>query len=168
MTIDAFDQVFDKPQPRTYAVAPAGRAEVEIRAASIGTVPWKVTDANPTGECLKLRLSAGREYSFVFVDLPRDKKFLFRALAAAMGIQPDADGKVTLPDVAELVGRTASVEIEHFQTKRGETKATVKKWLPAEASSATAASTPRAAAARPRRTAAQRITAQMPDDEIPF
>lgn len=131
VNIDSFDEAFSKPQTRTYTLVPAGRAECEIKAASIGDVPWKVTDANPTGACLKLRLSAGREYSFVFVDLPRDKKFLFRALAAALGIQPGADGKVTLPEPHELVGRTVFVEIEHFTTKRGETKACVRKWLPA-------------------------------------
>jgi hypothetical protein len=135
MIIDAFDSMFDKPQARpadaTYAAAPEGRAEIEIKAASIGDVPWKVNEKNPTGACLKLRLAAGRQYAFVFVDLPKDKPFLFKALAAALGIQPDADGKVTLPQPAELVGRTALVEIGHYQTKRGETKATVRKWLPA-------------------------------------
>ena len=111
MTADA-----SSPQPRTYAIAPQGRAEVEIRAASIGDVPWKVSPTNPTGECLKLRLSAGRDRGFLFVDVPRDCKWMVRALGTALGIQPGADGMVTLPDAHELVGRTVAVEIKHFQT----------------------------------------------------
>lgn len=118
MTIDAFDELFDSvaPQaapPTDYSVIPEGRAEVEIVAASIGDVAWKVTDANPQGTCLKLRLSAGRGYSFVFADLPRDRPPLFKALAAALGIAPGADGKVTLPQPHELVGRSVAVEIGH-------------------------------------------------------
>lgn len=136
MTIDTFDEMFDKPQARptaaTYAVVPEGRAEVEVKAASIGDVPWKVNEKNPTGACLKLRLTAGRQYAFLFADLPKDKPFLFKSLAAALGIQPGADGKVTLPQPHDLVGRTALVEIGHFQSKRGETRACVRKWLPAE------------------------------------
>ena len=39
-----------------YVPAPAGEIEVEIVAASIGDVAWKVSDDNPRGECLRLRL----------------------------------------------------------------------------------------------------------------
>lgn len=171
MPIDAFDDIFTKPQPQAtpkqatdYAVIQPGRAEVEIVAATVGDVPWKVTDANPTGACLKLRLSAGRGYAFIFEDLPRDRTYLLKALAAALGIAPGADGKVTLPPPHELVGRTVSVEIAHYQTKRGETKATVRKWLPA---SEAAAPTP-AATSRPRPAATHRAAEQLTDDSIPF
>lgn len=135
MHIDAFDSLFEQSQPQTpapqYAVVPEGRAEVEIKAATVGNLAWKVSDANPDGTCLQLRLSAGRQSSFVFADLPRDRAPLFKALAAALGIASDADGKVTLPPPHELVGRTVTVEIGHYQTRRGETRACVRKWLPA-------------------------------------
>lgn len=174
MHIDAFDALFDQPQaspPQTravdYAVIQPGRAEVEIVAAEIGDVAWKVTDANPSGTCLKLRLSAGRGYSFVFADLPRDRTFLFKALAAALGIAPGADGKVSLPQPHELVGRTVAVEIGHFQTKRGETKAAVRKWLPAASTAPATASTSRAPAAVTRATAAS-AKQELADDGIPF
>lgn len=172
------------PQQRTYAIVPQGRAEVEIMAASIGDVPWKVTAANPTGECLKLRLSAGRETGFVFVDVPRDCKWMVRALGTALGIQPGADGMVTLPDAHELVGRTVAVEIKHFQTKRGETKAGVAKWLPATSVPQRQETTPTLADAltewerddrqerRPSRSPVRRSRNAVPhlgaDDDIPF
>lgn len=171
MPIDAFDDIFTTTQPPAtpkpagdYAVIQPGRAEVEIVAATVGDVTWKVTDANPTGACLKLRLSAGRGYSFIFADLPRDRTYLFKALAAALGIAPNADGKVKLPQPRDMVGRTVAVEIGHYHTKAGETKATVRKWLPA---SKAAAPTP-AATPRPRAAVTQRAAEQLPDDGIPF
>lgn len=170
MHIDAFESFFDGPQPQTapaadYAMVPAGRAEVEIIAASIGDVTWKATEANPTGACLKLRLSAGRQFSFVFVDLPKDRPHLFTALAAALGIAPSADGKVSLPRPEELVGRTVAVEIGHYKTKAGAMKATVKRWLPAAVAEPVAKAKPKPGATKPR--AAQRPADMTPDD-IPF
>ncbi len=175
MHIDTFDSAFDQPQPQTttatYTALPEGRAEVEIKAASIGNVSWKVTDKNPSGECLKLRLSGGRQYAFVFCDLPKDRPYLFKALAAALGIGADADGKTTLPQPHELVGRAAMVEIGHHINSRGETKATVRKWLPVDPPAAAAPQAPaprRAAASVARRTETHRIAPLMPDDDIPF
>lgn len=167
MIVDAFDQNFEQRSPRTYTIAPQGNREVEIVAADIGTVAWKTSEKNPSGECLKLRLSAGREYGFLFADLPRDRRYLFKALAAALGLEPDADGKVTLPEPHELVGRGVLVEIDHYQTRRGETKACVRKWLPATAAQPTA-KPQRPKATAPRRTPGAAITSRLPDDDIPF
>ena len=144
MTIDAFEELFNAqqatPQPsatHAYAVVPQGIADVEIVAASIGDVAWKVTDANPTGACLKLRLSAGREHSFIFADLPRDKSFVFKALAAALGSVPGANGKVSIGPVEALVGQRVRIEVGHYQTKTGEQRACVRKWLPRVAAQTT-------------------------------
>jgi len=168
MIVDAFDQNFEQRSPRTYSVVPEGRREVEIVNAEIGNVAWKTSDKNPSGECLKLRLRPGREYGFVFVDLPRDRTYLFKALAAALGLEPDADGKVSLPQPHELVGRSVIVEIGHYQSRSGETRATVKKWVPAITSQPSA--TPqRSKPSAPRRSPGAAITARLPDGgDIPF
>ena len=168
MHIDAFDELFDTAEPPAtraaeYAPIPEGRAEVEIIAASIGYVAWKASDANPRGTCLKLRLSAGRGYAFVFADLPRNRTALFRALATALGIAPDSARKVSLPKPEELVGRTVAVEIGHFKTRAGATKAGVKKWLPPAAPPRTTRAKP--ASTKPR--GADRPVDLDPDD-IPF
>ena len=178
MTIDAFDEIFDAPAAsqqttatRTYSVAPAGIAEVEIVAATIGDVPWKKSDANPTGTCLNLRLSAGREYSFIFADLPRDKKPLFRALAAALGVVPGPDGKASIGPAAGLIGRVVRVEIGHYQTKSGDTKAGVTKWLPpvaVEQVTQTSAPTSAPVAAKPEKRASTSTPQWSHDDDIPF
>ena len=167
MNLDDFDDLFetsDSPAaaPTQYEVIPEGRADVEILAASIGDVAWKATDSNPSGACLQLRLIAGRQYSFVFADIPRDRKPVFKALAAALGIAPDPSGKIKMPQPPELVGRRVAVEIGHYRTKTGDTKATVKRWLPA-APAAQAKAKP--AASRPR--ASQPVVNLAPDD-IPF
>lgn len=173
MTIDAFDTLFDStPQPAAtssdYAVLPTGPAEVEIVGASIGDVPWKTGEGNESGTCLKLRLSAGRGISFVFADLPRHQKPVFRALAAALGMQPDADGKVSIGPVEGLVGRRVRIEIAHYQSKAGQTKASVKRWLPAAAPAVEQPVAPKAAAAKP--SAPSRSTKPQWEhaDEVPF
>jgi hypothetical protein len=175
MTIDAFEELFNAqqaaPQPaaaRTYAVAPQGIADVEIVAASIGDVAWKASDANPAGTCLKLRLSAGREHSFIFADLPRDKSFVFKALAAALGIAPGADGKVSIGPVEALVGRHVRIEVGHYQTKTGEQRACVRKWLPPVAAQPATKPIP-ATATKPAATAARTSKPQWEcADDIPF
>ncbi len=173
MHVAAFETLFDEPAPQTplpkpaYAVVPEGQAEVEIMAASVGDVPWKVSDTNPTGACLKLRLSAGRGFAFVFADVPRDKPQLIAAMAAALGLVRGADGKARFPSPEELVGRRINVEIGHYQARNGETKATVRRWLPA--ASTTTASTTAAAPQPPMRPSRTRPAAQsLPDDGVPF
>jgi hypothetical protein len=185
--IDAFDIGFDAPAPapstpapqaRQYEMLAAGVHDLEIIAASVGTVAWKTSEANPTGECLRLRLSAGRGVSFVFADLPRDRQFMFKALAASLGLEPGPDGKVSIGPAEGLIGRRARVEIGHYTTRAGETRATVKRWLPVATapSTAPAASTtsrpstaPKAAPCRTQSTkAAASFRAAAAEDDIPF
>ena len=185
--IDAFDIGFDEPTPapstvappaRQYAALAEGTHDVEIVAASVGTVAWKTSTANPTGECLRLRLSGGRDVAFVFADLPRDRKFLFKALAASLGLEPGPDGKLSIGPAEGLIGRRARVEIGHHKTRAGETRANVKRWLPAAPAPSTAA--PVSTASRPSaptkaapcRTQATKAAAAFretaADDEFPF
>lgn len=175
--IDCFDVGFEAsapspPQePRKYALLPLGEHVVEIAAASVGDVAWKVSDENPRGQCLRLRLSGGREFGFVFADLPRDREWLFKALAVALGLEPGEGGRISIGKPDSLVGRSARVEISHYTTRAGETRANVKKWLPVITAAIKPTSSTRAPAAPPRTPAAKaaaawRATAE-PDD-IPF
>jgi hypothetical protein len=59
-----------------------------------------------------------------------------------------------------LVGRDVNVEVSHYTAKSGRVSATVKKYLPSP--------TKGKAAIGPRKSVAQKLTAAMPDDEIPF
>jgi hypothetical protein len=130
-----FDDVASKPpaRPPVYEVLPPGTHELEIVAASVGTVPWKNSDTNPGGQCLRLRLSAGRHASFVFADLPRDRPWLFKAFAASAGLEPGADGTVRIGPAESLIGRRVRVEVSRYTTRAGEARANVKRWLPASA-----------------------------------
>jgi hypothetical protein len=183
--IDAFDSLFDStpatptPTPaREYEVLAEGAHELEIVAASVGEVAWKASDENPKGECLRLRLSAGRGIAFVFVDIGREKKWVFKALAASLGLEPGPDGKASMCPPEQMIGRRVHVEIGHFKTRAGETRANVKRWLPATASTPSAAqSTPSDAkpvaavrSSRPPRTkpAAAAFQANAAPDDIPF
>jgi hypothetical protein len=183
--IDAFDSLFDSPPPtsqpaptREYQVLAEGTHELEIVAASVGEVTWKVSDENPQGQCLRLRLSAGRDTAFVFADIGREKKWVFKALAASLGLEPGPDGKVSIGPPEQMIGRRVHVEIGHFKTRAGETRANIKRWLPAAVSTPSAAqSTPSDAkpagavrSSRPARTkpAAAAFQANAAPDDIPF
>lgn len=107
-----------------YEVAPAGEIEVEIVAASIGEVAWKASDDNPKGECLRLRLSAGRGFAFVFADVPLDWPSMLRAVRKAVG----AVGDKLVPE--GFTGQRARVVLKHYTAKDGTTRASVAKWLP--------------------------------------
>jgi len=107
-----------------YEPAPAGEIECEIVAASIGDVAWKASRDNPRGECLRLRLSAGRDYGFIFTDVPLDWGRMLKAVGHAAGVE----GEELLPEA--LVGRQARVVLKHYVGKDGITRATVAKWLP--------------------------------------
>ena len=107
-----------------YEPAPAGEIECEIVAASIGDVAWKVSDDNPRGECLRLRLSAGRDYGFIFTDVPLDWGRMLKSVCHAAGVE----GEELLPE--SFVGRQARVVLKRYQAKDGTTRASVAKWLP--------------------------------------
>lgn len=153
------------PQTQTETVemgdrplVPPGTHTLTIRSASEGPNEYKRSDENPEGLCIKLRLSTDGNHRFVFDDIPAHLGWRAQQLAAAVGIIP-VDGKLTLrPD--ELEGQKVSVEITHYTSKAGKVSAVVKRYLPA-------AATPEKTAT-PRRTAAQKIVAALPDDDIPF
>ena len=107
----------------TYQPAPAGMIEAEIVAASIGEVKWKASDDNPKGECLRLRLSAGSEYAFIFADLPLDWGRMLENVRAAAGVSSDHTPE-------EYQGVRVRVVLKHYTAKDGTTRATVAKWLP--------------------------------------
>ena len=149
----------------TYEPAPAGEASVEIVAASIGDVAWKTSDDNPRGECLRLRLSAGRDYGFIFTDVPLDWGRMLQAVRVAAGVE----GEELLPE--SFVGRQARVALKHYAGKDGITRATVARWLPpAKPESEKPAVRVTATVLKP---AATRVSRNAPpaigaDDDLPF
>jgi hypothetical protein len=165
--IDFFEAAFDDAPtasaPREYEVLAEGEHDVEIVGASIGTVQWKVCAANPEGQCLRVRLSAGRGFAFVYVDIPRERKWVFKALAASLGLVAGSDGKVSMPPPEQLIGRRVRVEVGRYTTRAGETRANVKRWLPAQAVSKAAAKP------APQLQRAARAKPALPaNDDIPF
>jgi iron(III) transport system permease protein len=91
-----------------YEPAPAGEIECEIVAAVISDVTWKASRDNPRGECLRLRLSAGRDYGFIFTDVPLDWGRMLKAVRHAAGVE----GEELLPE--SFVGRQARVTLKHY------------------------------------------------------
>lgn len=143
-----------------YEVAPAGEVEVEIVAASIGEVAWKVSDDNPRGECLRLRLSAGRGFGFIFQDVPLDWGRMLDAVRAATGVSGDM-----VPEA--FTGQRARVVLKHYTGRDGSTRASVAKWLSRpkpEQASATPAVV-KAGSVKVSRSAPPSFGA---DDDIPF
>ena len=138
-------------------IVPAGVHEMVIKHAEEGPNQYKVTDSNPEGLCLKLRLATlSGNYKFVFDDIPKHLGWRAKQLADAIGVAA-ADGKVSLePDT--LAGATVTVEVSHYTSKSGKVSAVVKRYVPCEAKPQ-----PKA---KPRTVAAKIATAST--DDIPF
>lgn len=141
-------------------ILPAGTHELVVKHCEEGPNPYKQSDENPDGICLKLRLSdpEGR-FRFVFDDIPKHLAWRAQQLAAAVGIQAVGDRLSLTPD--ELIDQAVTVEISHYTSKAGKTSAVVKKYLTRSgAAKAARASTPRTQAAK--------VTAALDADDIPF
>jgi len=140
--------------PQEREIAPAGRHLATIKKAEEGPNEWKRDEkTNPEGICLKLRLAIG-DYRFVFHDLPRHQPWLAKQLADALGIQPEGNTLRVVP--AEIEGRDVEVEISHYTAKSGKVSAVVKRYLPPLEKPAA------------KKTSTQKITAALPNDDIPF
>jgi hypothetical protein len=149
----------EQSQPVTMEreIVPAGVHEMTIKHAEEGPNEYKVTDTNPDGMCLKLRLAtASGNHKFVFDDIPKHLGWRAKQLADAVGVAA-AGGKVSLePDA--LVGAAVTVEVSHYTSKSGKVSAVVKRYVPCEAKPQ-----PKA---KPRTVAARVATAST--DDIPF
>lgn len=163
--------IADEPQQTATMerdIVPAGIWPMTIRHAEEGPNQYKVSDENPDGLCLKLRLATVEgQYKFVFDDIPKHLGWRAKQLAEAVGVIP-VGGKIALtPD--ELVNQVVQVEISHYTSKAGKVSAVVKRYLQAQADKPAAAPAAKQAA-KPvaKRTLAQKITAATPDDDIPF
>ena len=121
---DKHDKHLEKRTVSQYEAAPAGEIECEIVAASIGDVAWKVSDDNPRGECLRLRLRPDGNYAFVFSDVPLDWGRMLDAVRKSASVE----GEELLPEA--FVGKQARVVLKHYTGRDGTTRATVAKWLP--------------------------------------
>lgn len=110
-------------------IVPAGTHRMVIRSADEGPNEYKVSDTNPTGECLKLRLATVEgNYRFVFDDLPKHLGWRAANLADALGIKA-VGGRLTLtPD--DCREQIVTVEVSHYTSKAGKTSAVVKRYVP--------------------------------------
>ena len=142
-------------------IVPAGVHQMIVKHAEEGPNEYKRSDENPTGMCLKLRLATtDGNYKFVFDDIPQHLGWRAKQLADAVGVLASG-AKVSLqPD--SLVGIELTVEVSHYTSKAGKVSAVVKKYVAAQQQAAKPA-----AKARPK-TVAAKITAAMPEDDVPF
>jgi len=161
---------FDVPEdqqdsaPAERELVPPGVHEMTIAYVEEGSNEWKTSDTNPEGMCLKLRLSLGQQYRFVFDDLPQHLGWRAKQLAAALGIGPDGETLELTPE--DLIDQAVRVEISSYTSKAGKVSSVVKKYLPA----AVAADKPKPKAAKkpPRVTPAVALASVEDEDDIPF
>lgn len=125
-----------------YPIAPPGVHRMRIVSAEETTNRFKACDDNPDGVVLALRLAvvAGK-FSFVFHDIPQHMGWMAEQLSRSLG-NVVAGGTVSLnPD--DLIDAELTAEISHYTGKQsGKTKAVIKRYVPAEASSRPAGSRP--------------------------
>lgn len=158
-TIDATDRT-DAPAERQ--VISEGTHVLEIAHAEEGPNSYKIADNNPEGWCLKLRLTKGSEYRYIFDDLPQHLGWRAKQLAAALGIEPDGD-ELSI-DADSLVGRSVKVLVEHYTSKAGRLSAVVKKYLPADKDEPQS----RLVAAASKKMGMKAVKLDDDDDDVPF
>lgn len=152
----ADDPMVTTPQERD--IVPPGVHTMTIRHAEEGPNEYKVTDENPQGLCLKLRLSAtSGDYRFVFDDIPKHLGWRAKQLADALGVS--ASGTKVSLDPESLVNRSLTVEVSHYTSKAGKVSAVVKRYMAGQTAAKPKASQPRQPAAKP---------ANLDPDHIPF
>jgi hypothetical protein len=142
-----------------------GEYEATIANATI-QAGWRVSDDNPSGDCLSLWvdcLEAG-ERKRVFVTVPVTNIRRVSVIARACGVEPPQRGQPDW-DESQLVGKTARVETSTYTVaqgpKAGETRASVARWLmPAAAARPEADAAPRKRGPKPKLAGAA--------DDIPF
>lgn len=95
---------------------------------------WRVTDDNPSGDCLSIWLDceeAGARKR-VFVTVPVTNIPRIAVIAKACGVEPPKRGQADW-DETVLHGRKATVETSRYQVgqgpKAGEWRASVKRWI---------------------------------------
>lgn len=139
-------------------IVPAGVHEMVIKHAEEGPNEYKRSDINPDGMCIKLRLATSSgNHKFVFDDIPKHLAWRAKQLADALGITP-VGGKLSI-DTAGLVGMPVTVEVSHYTSKAGKVSAVVKGYVAAK---------PKPVAKAVPRTVPAKITAALPDDDVPF
>ena len=160
-----FDMTQDDNAPAPVETAdrplvPVGTHVLTIVHAEEGPNPYKQSDENPEGLCLKLRLGTDGGHKFIFDDIPQHLAWRAKQFAAALAIVPAGDALDLVPD--ELVGQKVTVEITHYTSKAGKVSAVVKRYVPATA-------TPKAAS-KPveKRSNLAAVQVAFPDDDIPF
>ena len=165
--MDFFVEDIDQTATLERDIVPAGVHVMTITNAEEGPNQYKVSDENPDGMCLKLRLSTGA-YKFVFDDIPKHLGWRAKQLASALGIVP-VGGRLSL-DPMDLHNQAVTVEISHYTSKAGKLSAVVKRYVPATETQATPVA--RAAAPAPAQPAVKRRTAVVRQesnlDDIPF
>jgi len=161
IAIDEFPADVHALRPEEREIVPAGVHRATIKKAEERCVEWKKNDANPSGECLSLRLSVGN-FQYVFADIPSDKTWLARQLADALGIVA-ADGTLRIVP-GDIEGEEIEVEFKHFTNRQGVTKADVKAYVP----KVTAPAAPPAKRQTLPQKAAAVFKAAAGTDDIPF
>jgi hypothetical protein len=107
---------------------------------------WRVTDDNPSGDCLSIWLDCqeGGHRKRVFVTVPITNIQRIAVIAKACGVEPPKRGQSDW-DETVLHGRTATVETSRYQVangpKAGEWRASVKRWVLPDAKPARPAAT---------------------------
>lgn len=130
------DDATDSPAPMAREPLSDGIHSGVIDRATIES-GWRVTDDNPSGDCLSVWLDCeeGGGKKRVFVTVPITQIGRISAIARACGVEPPQRGSDHW-DEATLIGKSCTVETSQYVVqngpKAGETRASVRRWLAPE------------------------------------
>jgi hypothetical protein len=171
-----------KPQHQPRECLPAGFhfGKVELVEEKAG---WRITERNPSGHCLSIWVDVdhGGQRHRVFASVATNWVAKLSEVAASAGVPGPVRGEPVW-DEQQLVGTRVYVETGTYEAKSGRdagaTKPSIIQWVPVERQPRDTETTQErrqrhdpeeVTAPRARRaTAAQKITARVAEDDIPF
>lgn len=126
------DESFAEAPPAVREPLTPGEHDGTIAQATIQT-GWRVTDDNPSGDCLSIWLDCEEagDRKRVFVTVPVTNIRRVAVIARACGVEPPQRGSDW--DETQLMGKTCRVETNQYTVqqgpKAGEVRASVARWL---------------------------------------
>lgn len=142
-------------------ILPEGTHTGEIKVALIQQKEWAKSDINPNGECLTVKVSV-TNYRPIWESIPCHYTGKVAALCRAARIEPPTKTNPKF-DESSLAGQFVTFKSLLAISKKGNEFVKVEQWQPSTAPLPAAIKN-----APSRKTAAAKISAETPGDDIPF
>jgi len=166
------DETDDRPvtavDENSLPLVPDGTHVGEVKWCGFKDVDfdWAKAPNNPTGHCLRLKICVAN-YRPVWADIPCHFTGKVSAVCASARVEPPTKANPKWHE-GDIVGKFVTIETVLKVSASGREYVRIDKWKPGPPMLPKSVKAAEPAAAKQRATTAQKITSQLPDDDIPF